>query len=125
MWIEQGTKRESGHGVGQQGTLASGPPPMVFEQLVDALVQDAALKRAIADLLAIKRQAPESEMGVPIPSIQEFLMRELARLESVAPAKRELPDGAVLDRLLFETVTGEQKADVDVHDDDEWLSPFA
>ena len=100
---------------------------MVFEQLVDALVQDAALKRAIADLLAIKRQMPESEMCAPIPPIQEFLTRELVRLESIAPPKDDLPDSAVLDRLLFETVTGKSHAEANsnVHDDDEWLSPFA
>lgn len=89
-WIEQGR----------------GVAPMVFEQLVEALVADAALKRAIDELLAFKRQVPESEMGPPIPVIQEFLSQELVRLESVAPAKSEPGDAAVLDRLLFEVVTG-------------------
>lgn len=85
-----------------------GTAPMVFEQLVEVLVDDAELKRAIAALLAIKRQVPESEMGAPIPEIQDFLSRELARLESVAPLKSEPADSTVLDRLLFEVVTGKR-----------------
>lgn len=89
-WIEQGR----------------GTAPMVFEQLVEALVADAALKRAIGELLEFKRRVPESETGAPIPEIQEFLARELVRLESVAPARSEPADGAVLDRLLFEVVAG-------------------
>ncbi len=44
--------------------------------------------------------------GPPIPVIQEFLARELVRLESVAPARSEPADGTVLDRLLFEVVAG-------------------
>jgi uncharacterized protein len=91
-WIEQGR----------------GVAPMVFEQLVEVLVEDAALKQAIAELLAFKRQVPESETGPPIPLIQEFLSRELVRLESVAPGRSEPGDAAVLDRLLFEVVTGQK-----------------
>jgi uncharacterized protein len=93
-WIEQGR----------------GTAPMVFEKLVDALIDDAALKHAIATLLAFKRQAPESETGAPIPEIQEFLERELPRLESVAPSKSEPGSNAVLDQLLFDTVSANHQA---------------
>lgn len=94
MWIEQADAR------------GWGPAPMVFEQLVDALVEDAALKRAIAELLVLKRQVRESEMTAPIPVIQDFLERELTRLELAAPPKREAADASVLDRLLFEFAAG-------------------
>jgi uncharacterized protein len=87
-----------------------GAAPMVFEKLVDALIDDAALKRAIGELLAFKRQVPESETGAPIPEIQEFLARELLRLESVAPSKSAPGDHAVLDQLLFDTVSVNQHA---------------
>jgi uncharacterized protein len=88
-WIEQGR----------------GTAPMVFEKLVDALIDDAKLRRAIDELLAFKRRVPESEMGAPIPEIHQFLAEELVRLESVAPSKSEPADAVILDQLLFSIVT--------------------
>ena len=41
IWIERGIEQVDDRG----------PPPMVFEQLVEALVDDAVLERAIGDLL--------------------------------------------------------------------------
>lgn len=88
MWIEQGR----------------GIAPMVFEELVDGLITDTALRYAIDTLLTIKRQVPESETGAPIAAIQQFLATQLTRLEASPPPKSEPGDTAVLDRLLFEVV---------------------
>jgi len=88
LWVEQGR----------------GTAPMCFETLVDGLVADPELRSAIAQLLAIKRAAPESEFGRPLPVINAFIDAELARLEAVVPAKPQTGDFSVLDRLLHDTV---------------------
>ncbi|WMJ09388.1 nucleotidyltransferase domain-containing protein [Nitrosomonas sp. sh817] len=87
-WIEQG-----------RGTV-----PMRFEQLAAAMITDPILRRAIDELLAVKRSVQEAEYGSPLPVIDAFIAAELQRLESVSPpAFREI-DYSVLDRLLMETV---------------------
>jgi predicted nucleotidyltransferase len=82
-----------------------GPVPMRFQDLVDALVTEDALKAAINELLAIKRRALESEHGVAIPAINQFIERQLERLSHThAPVKEQDQDFSVLDRLLRDTV---------------------
>ncbi len=88
LWIEQGR----------------GIAPMRFQDLVDAIVTEPILLGAIAQLLAIKRAAMESEYGQPLPIINAFIDSELTRLESVLPPLPRDTDFAVLDRLLMETV---------------------
>lgn len=79
---------------------------MAFVDLVDALITDPELRRAIDALLAFKRQVPESEMGAPIPAIQAFLQRELVRLEGLSPMRTEGVDYGVLDEVMVRTVGG-------------------
>lgn len=88
LWIEQGL----------------GVAPMQLQGLVDVIVTDSALRRAIDELLAIKRAAQESEYGQPLPIINAFITAELARLESALPPVQFDTDFSVLDRLLMETV---------------------
>ena len=88
LWIEQGR----------------GVAPMPFQALVDAIVTDHALRDAIAQLLAIKRRAGEAEYGAPLPVINEFLERELTRLENTPEFAPQAIDFSVLDRLLMDTV---------------------
>ena len=94
-WIEQGR----------------GVAPMRFQDLVDALVTDPALRDAIAELLAVKRRALESEYGAPLPVIDDYIAGELARLgDAVVPMPQDI-DFSVLDRLLFDTVTRAEDTD--------------
>jgi predicted nucleotidyltransferase len=94
-WIEQGR----------------GVAPMRFQDLVDALVTEPALRDAIADLLARKRCALESEHGAPLRVIDDYIAAELARLEVASvPMPRDI-DFSVLDRLLLDTVTRAEGAD--------------
>jgi len=87
-WIEQGR----------------GTAPMRFEKLAAAMVTDPALRRAIDELLAVKRSVLEGEYGSPLPVIDAFITSELSRLESaLSPAVPEI-DFSILDRLLMETV---------------------
>ncbi len=88
LWIERGY----------------GVAPMRFQSLVDAIVKDQGLRDAIAQLLAIKRAANESEYGQPLPIINTFIDSELTRLESVLPPLPRDTDFSVLDRLLMATV---------------------
>lgn len=89
LWVEQGR----------------GVAPMRFQELVDALVTDAAVREAIDQLLVIKRAASEAEHGKPLPAINAFIEQQLERLESAMPAFTDDVDYAVLDRLLLDTVT--------------------
>ena len=88
LWIEQGR----------------GVAPMRFQALVDTIVTDPVLREAISQLVVIKRAAKESEYGKPLRPINAFIESELARLESTPPPVSSKVDGAVLDRLLMETV---------------------
>jgi predicted nucleotidyltransferase len=82
-----------------------GKAPMKFETLVAVMVEAQDVLEAIGELLVIKRRSNESEYGEPLPPINRFIESELARLESAVPRDPEAVDYAVLDRLLFETVT--------------------
>ncbi|MBL0168089.1 MAG: nucleotidyltransferase domain-containing protein [Propionivibrio sp.] len=88
LWIEQGR----------------GVAPMRFQQLVDVIVTDPALRDAIDQLLTIKRAAMESEYGRPLPIINAFIDAELTRLESVLLPVPHHTDFSILDRLLMDTV---------------------
>jgi uncharacterized protein len=81
-----------------------GLPPMRFEALVDAMVDDVALRADIDTLLVVKRAALESEYGEPWPAINAFIERQLRRLEAVQPPALPEADFAVLDTLLRDTV---------------------
>ncbi len=59
-----------------------GAVPTEFEILVDTLVKDAALKRAIDDLLARKKAGEELSRGPRIPVISEFVESEIERLRA-------------------------------------------
>ncbi|WP_295450183.1 nucleotidyltransferase domain-containing protein [uncultured Thiodictyon sp.] len=94
-WIEQGR----------------GLAPMRFQDLVDALVTEPALRDAIAALLARKRAALESEYSAPLRVIDDFIAAELAHLGDAAiPVPRDI-DFSVLDRLLLDTVTRLDRGD--------------
>lgn len=88
LWIEQGR----------------GIAPMRFQDLVETIITDADLLNAIDHLLAIKRNAMESEYGHPQPIINAFIDTELARLEAALPPTPANIDFSVLDRLLMNTV---------------------
>lgn len=80
-----------------------GPAPMRFTELVDALVDDAALRAEIDALLVRKRRADEAKQIDPLPVIDDFVRSELRRQEQLFPPA-EPTDPAPLDRLLADTV---------------------
>ncbi|PWF25469.1 nucleotidyltransferase domain-containing protein [Corticimicrobacter populi] len=88
LWIEQ-----------QRGI-----PPMRFQALVEDMVTAPDVRKAIDQLLVIKRAAMESEYGQPLPALNAFIDHELCRLESVLPPLSRDLDHSMLDCLLMETV---------------------
>ena len=88
LWIEQGR----------------GLVPIRFGELVDGLVKDTALRQAIDELLAHKRQALEAGCGKPWPVINTFIDTELTRLEQAHPPAHQKIDFSVLDAVLLEAV---------------------
>lgn len=56
--------------------------PMEFEALVEAIVTAPELRAEIDDLLRRKREGEEMKLEPKIPVIDDFIERELARLES-------------------------------------------
>ncbi|CAK0774387.1 hypothetical protein CCP4SC76_5870003 [Gammaproteobacteria bacterium] len=87
---------------------------MRFPDLVDGIVTDPTLSGAIDQLLAVKRSASESEYGSPLSIINEFIDKELTRLEAVLPPKPGGADFAVLDRLLMNSVMQSNPANTSV-----------
>lgn len=69
-----------------------GAPPIEFDRLVEATVEDAALRRAIADLVEEKRAGAELDQGPRIPPIGDFIASELQRHEmSSSPPPHAAP----------------------------------
>lgn len=66
-----------------------GEPPMAFENLLDRLLPEGALRDAIDRLLVVKRRSAEVEDGPQIPLISGFLDAQLMRME-VAPLQRQV-----------------------------------
>jgi predicted nucleotidyltransferase len=65
LWIEQGR----------------GPVPIEFGRLVETLVTNSELRRAIDDLLKAKRAGDELDRGPWIPVISRFIETEMTRLD--------------------------------------------
>jgi hypothetical protein len=58
-----------------------GPVPTEFEKLVEAIVKDEALKKAIDDLIKKKKEGAELSWGDRIPEISQFIENEIVRLK--------------------------------------------
>lgn len=77
---------------------------MRFQELVNIIVTDPALRDTIDQLLTIKRAVMESEHSRPLPAINAFIDAELTRLESVLPPVAHDTDFLILDCLLMDTL---------------------
>lgn len=59
-----------------------GVVPTEFQKLVDGVIDDPELEQAIERLLEIKMSSTEKDVGPRMPVINEFLERELSRMEA-------------------------------------------
>jgi predicted nucleotidyltransferase len=80
------------------------PAPIEFARLLE-MIDEPALLAAIDALLAQKRASPELGLSPQVPAIQDFIVRELARLENSVPARFERrqvePDLSALFRAVL------------------------
>lgn len=82
-----------------------GPVPIEFERLVEATVDDAAVRAAIALLLAEKRAGKELDYGPRDPLLSGFVGSELARFEAMVARRDDpAPTSERLDALFRATL---------------------
>ena len=60
---------------------------MEFQVLVDRLIPESDLRRAIDDLLEAKKSGKELDRGPAVPEINAFIDSELKRLETEMPKR--------------------------------------
>lgn len=65
------------------------PAPIEFGKLVAMVESDRALVRAIDALLEQKRMSPELGLSPQVPAIQDFIVKELERLDGIVPPRFE------------------------------------
>ena len=81
-----------------------GMPPMVFETLMEATLDDAAQRADVEELLAVKRQAVEAEYGPARPTLHRLIEEELQPAEDLGAPRGGCRDTERLDRFLREQV---------------------
>lgn len=84
-------------------------PPIEFHRLLPLIEEHTELLGDIHHLLAKKREAPELGLAAPVASINQFIERELERLESLTPPQHR--GGMPLAQLntLFHAVLEEEQ----------------
>ncbi|MBD0687718.1 MULTISPECIES: nucleotidyltransferase domain-containing protein [unclassified Pseudomonas] len=83
------------------------PAPIEFDTLRTVIEGQSELQSAIDDLLAIKRASPELGLSPQIMPIQQFIERELLRLEAIKPTRSERKEVEPLLSTLFRSVLEE------------------
>jgi len=82
-----------------------GPVPIEFDSLVEATVDDAALRSSIDALLVEKRAGQELDFGPRDPVLSDFVEKELARFEHTAGGREDpSPSPEKLDTLFRATL---------------------
>lgn len=78
-----------------------GMPPTEFDKLVQAVVDDDALKNAIDGLVEQKRRGQEMDWGPRIPELTEFIESEMARhAENASTVSVAKPNTALLNQFF-------------------------
>src|SRR5260221_630107 len=60
-----------------------GQVPMLFEQLVDGVLEEAEVREALGELVARKRAGEELAVAPPVEALTRFIEAELPRLEAL------------------------------------------
>lgn len=77
-----------------------GEPPMPFDHLVEAMVEDGEVREAIACLLALKKAGDELHRAPRIAVLHRFIEAELRRLEGVELPEEEVPSSEALNEFF-------------------------
>lgn len=83
------------------------PAPIEFQRLLEFVEDEKGLGTAIQDLLALKKISPEMGLSPQIVPIQQFIERELQRLEQLSPVRNDRADVEPLLSGLFRAVLKE------------------
>lgn len=83
------------------------PAPIEFDRLRGVIEHELGLQQAIDELLAIKRASPEMGLSPRSTPIQNFIERELNRLEFIKPTRSERKEVEPLLSELFRVVLKE------------------
>ncbi|WP_454834627.1 nucleotidyltransferase domain-containing protein [Pseudomonas lini] len=83
------------------------PAPIEFDKLREVIDGESELQQAIDDLLAIKRASPEMGLSPQIMPIQQFIERELHRLDAIKPTRSDRKEVEPLLSELFRSVLKE------------------
>lgn len=59
------------------------PVPMLFQELVDAVLDEADVREAVAELVARKQSAEELSVAPPVEVLSQFVQMELVRLDAL------------------------------------------
>jgi len=86
LWIEKGL----------------GVVPIVFQHLVDGIIEDDSLKDAINNLIHRKKQGMELDRDPKIPEISDFIESQLPRLSAEGLDSDEMKNKSLLDRFFIE-----------------------
>lgn len=84
--------------------LGLGMPPMVFETLMEATLDNAAQRAEVEELLVLKRQAVEAEYGPARPTLHRLIEAELQRAEDLGAPCGGCRDTQRLDHFLRDQV---------------------
>jgi len=85
-------------------------PPVPFRELIDTEVQNQTLRIAIEELLAKKAQVGEIGVGPRIPTLDEFIVSELDRLDKLDLDAPRATSFEPLDELFRSEVLGGEGA---------------
>ncbi len=77
-----------------------GQVPMLFDELVETVVEEPDVRVAIAQLLVRKKAGDELDRAPKIEALSGFIAAELARLETVLPPEESAPDPLALNRFF-------------------------
>ena len=77
-----------------------GQVPMLFDELVEGIVEDVDVRAAIANLLARKKAGDELDRGPKDVVLSRYIDAELASLEKIQSEEEPAPDPAVLNHFF-------------------------
>jgi predicted nucleotidyltransferase len=73
---------------------------MLFDELVEGIVEDAEVRAAIANLLARKKAGEELDRGPKDPVLSAYIDAELASLENIQSEDDSAPDVEALNHFF-------------------------
>jgi hypothetical protein len=77
-----------------------GQVPMLFDELVEGIVEDTKVRAAIASLLVRKKAGEESDHGPKDPVLSAYIDAELASMENIPTEEETAPDAEALNHFF-------------------------